>query len=40
MRDLRADWKLWSRAERVVAVLLAISLPGATIGVTLLLAGG
>jgi hypothetical protein len=27
MRDLVADWKKWSRAERTLAVLLMVALP-------------
>ena len=26
MRDLRADWRLWSRAERVMASLFTVAM--------------
>jgi hypothetical protein len=32
MRDLVADWKKWSRAERVLAVLVTVLLAAVPIG--------
>jgi len=28
MKDLKADWRRWSRAERVAAVLIALGMSG------------
>ena len=38
MRDFVADWKKWSRAERVLALLVAVSL--VALPLSLLIAGG
>jgi hypothetical protein len=37
MRDLRADWRRWTRSERVTAVFFAI---GTSLTPALLLLGG
>jgi hypothetical protein len=39
MRDLRADWKRWSRAERAAASLLTATMTIAVLILPLLVAG-
>jgi hypothetical protein len=28
MRDLKADWRRWTRVERIAAVFIALGMPG------------
>jgi hypothetical protein len=37
MRDLKADWRSWTRVERIIAVLIALGMP--SLVPTLLLLG-
>ena len=39
MKDLRADWRRWTRAERIVAVFIALGMSG-LVPALLLLAEG
>lgn len=40
MRDFIADWKKWSRAERVLAIVVALLMAAVPIGMALAGAGG
>lgn len=40
MRDFIADWKKWSRAERVLAVVITLSMVALPLGLALAGAGG
>ena len=35
MRDLAADWKKWSRAERVLAIVMALLMIALPLGLAL-----
>ncbi len=35
MRDFMADWKKWSRAERVLAILVALLMVALPVGLAL-----
>lgn len=39
MKDLKADWRKWSRVERIVAVFIALGMPS-LVPVLLVLGGG
>jgi hypothetical protein len=39
MKDLKADWRRWTRAERIVAVFIALGMSG-LVPALLLLAEG
>jgi hypothetical protein len=40
MHDFIADWKKWSRAERVLAILVALLMAALPLGLALTGAGG
>ena len=40
MRDFIADWKKWSRAERVLAIVVASLMAAVPLGLALTSAGG
>jgi hypothetical protein len=39
MRDLKADWRKWTRVERIVAVFIALGMSG-MVSVLLLIGDG
>ena len=39
MKDLKADWRRWTRVERIVAVLIALGMSGMVPALLLLSAG-
>jgi hypothetical protein len=40
MRDFIADWRRWSRAERVLAILVALLMVALPLGLALASVGG
>jgi len=39
MKDLKADWRRWTRAERIVAVSIVLGMTGLVPGLLLLAEG-